>query len=371
MKIEFINLKAQYEAYESEINNAMMHVMKSGHYIMGKEISECEKALAQFCGAPFVFTCANGTDALLLAMMAIDLKAGDEIITTPFTFIAIAEMAALLGVKPVFVDIEADTYNIDVNKIAKAITPKTRAIIPVSLYGQPADMNEINNLALDYSKKNGHKIYVIEDAGQSFGASYQGKRSCNLSELACTSFFPSKPLGCAGDGGAIFTSNEELAKKMESLRIHGQTGRYYHQYIGVNGRCDTLQAALLLVKLKHFSNELEHRQAIAKRYDNQLANLDLVLPFVKPDRVSVYAQYTVRVKNREIVRQNLESKGIPTAVHYPKPLHLQPCFAYLNHQAGDFFVSEQAAAEVLSLPMSAFLTEEEQDYIVMHLKGSV
>src|SRR3990167_5446575 len=312
MQVQFANLKAQYEAYKHEINDTMMRVMKSGHYIMGKEITECEKALAQLSGAPFVFTCANGTDALLLAMMAIDLKAGDEIITTPFTFIAIAEMAALLGVKPVFVDIEADTYNIDVSKIEKAITSKTRAIIPVSLYGQPADMNEINTIAFEYSKTIGHKIYVVEDAGQSFGASYKEKRSCNLSEIACTSFFPSKPLGCAGDGGAIFTSNEHIAKKIEAIRVHGQTGRYYHEYIGVNGRFDTLQAAILLVKLKYFSEELNRRQAIAKRYDVQLAGLDLILPFVKSDRLSVYAQYTVRVKNRESIRHDLESKGIPT-----------------------------------------------------------
>lgn len=363
MKIEFANLEAQYKAYEHEIDQAVKEVLASGQYIMGKQVGEFEQALSDFTGAPYAIGCASGTDALQLALMAIDIKPGDEVITTPFTFIATAEIITLLGAIPVFVDIDPVTYNIAPSKIAEKMTAKTRAIMPVALYGLPADMDEINIIAKEAEKRFGNKVYVIEDAAQSFGATYKGKFSCNLSELACTSFFPAKPLGCAGDGGAVFTSNKDLADKMKAIRVHGQTKRYHHDFIGFNARLDTLQAAILQIKLKHFANEVNERQAIAKRYDAFFAGKDIPTPVINNDRTSVYAQYTIRVKNRAALQEQLTAKGIPTAVHYPKPLHMQPCFQYLGYQLGSFPIAEQAAAEVMSLPMSAFLTKEQQEYI--------
>ena len=363
-KINFIDLQEQYRQYEEEVDSAIKKVCREAKFIMGPQIRELEQKLEEFTGSPNAITCSSGTDALLLALMACDVGPGDEVITTPFTFIATAEVISFLGVKPVFVDIEEKTYNIDPLRIKENITPRTKAIIPVSLYGQPADMDEINELAQE------HGIIVIEDACQSFGSEYKGKKSCDLSKLACTSFFPSKPLGCYGDGGAVFTDDEKMAEKIRSLRVHGQTQRYYHKYVGVNGRLDTIQAAILNVKMDHFEEELESRNVIAKRYSEKLKNVkDLVVPFVKEDRTSVYAQYSVRVKNRDDIAAKLKEAGIPTAIHYPRPLHLQEAYSDLGYKKGDFPVSEIVSEQILSLPMSPFLSDEDQEYIIETVKS--
>lgn len=363
-KINFIDLQAQYRAYENEIDSAIKNVCKEARFIMGPQVLELEKKLEQFTGSPNAITCSSGTDALLLALMACDVGSGDEVITTPFTFIATAEVISFLGAIPVFVDIDETAYNIDPTKIEEKITERTKAIIPVSLYGQPADMDEINILAEK------HNIYVIEDACQSFGSEYKGNKSCNISTLSCTSFFPSKPLGCYGDGGAIFTTDNEMAEKIRSLRVHGQTKRYHHKYIGLNGRLDTIQAAILNVKMDHFEDEISKRHKIAAKYSEKLKNLDgLVVPFVKEDRTSVFAQFSVRVKDRETVVAKLKEAGIPTAIHYPKPLHLQEAYADLGYKKGDFPISEIVSEEILSLPMSPFLSDEDQDYIIETMKS--
>ncbi len=361
MKINFIDLQAQYKAYKNEIDAAIQEVISAANFIMGDEVKKLEEQLAEYIGAKYAISCASGTDALLLALMAIDIKPGDEVITTPFTFIASAEVISFLGAKPVFVDIDEKTYNISPIEIEKAITPKTKAIIPVCLYGQPADMDEINAIAKQ------HNIVVIEDAAQSFGAEYKGKKSCNLSEIGCTSFFPSKPLGCYGDGGAIFTNNQLLAEKMISMRAHGQTKRYYHKYIGINGRLDTIQAAVLIVKLKYLDQEIKARSIVAERYLNALKNSKLILPFIKDDRTSVFAQFSVRGQNRTELINKLKNNDIPTAIHYPMPLHLQEAYWDLGYKKGDFPISEKVSEEIFSLPMSAFISEEEQNYIIENL----
>jgi len=371
MKIHFHDLQTQYLTYKDEINHAIQKVLDSSQFIMGPEIAEFEKLLAKYVGCNHVISCASGTDALLLALMAIDLQPTDEVITSPFTFPAPPEVVALLGAKPVFADIDLQTYNIDSNQIAKKITQNTRAIIPVSLYGQPADMNEINLLAKEFGERFGRKIYVIEDAAQSLGAIYQGRKSGNLSDIGCASFFPSKPLGCYGDGGAVFANDAILAEKMRNIRVHGQIKRYEHKYIGFNCRLDTLQAAILQVKLKYFDDELKKRVSVAQFYDDNLKNADIYLPFIKADRTSVYAQYSIRVKNRTDMIHELNAKNIPTAIHYPKPLHLQECFHYLGYQKGDFPVAEKVATEIMSLPMSAFIRCEEQEYVVNSMKKIV
>lgn len=368
MKIDLHDLKSQYHEYKDEINTAVQGVLESCQFIMGPQVHDFEQALGRYLGCQNVITCASGTDALLLALMGIDIKPGDEIITAPFTFIATAEVICLLGGKPVFVDIQEDTYNIDAAKIEEKITEKTRAVIPVSLYGQPADMDEINAIAERYSQQFDRKIYVIEDAAQSLGAEYKGRKSGNLSDIGCISFFPTKPLGCYGDGGALTVHDDLLAEKIKSLRVHGQTKRYYHKHIGINGRLDTLQAAILQVKLKYFDKELQQRRAIADYYAKLLGDIGIQLPVVKSDRTSVYAQYSIRLQQREYISEFLKAKNIPTAVHYPRPLHLQECFSYLNHGVGDFPVSEKIATEIMSLPMSAFLTEIQQKYIANALQ---
>ncbi|HLF67598.1 MAG TPA: DegT/DnrJ/EryC1/StrS family aminotransferase, partial [Gammaproteobacteria bacterium] len=331
MQIPFINLQAQYQAYQAQINQVIHTVLESGQYIMGPQIEELEKNLARFVGSEYAITCSNGSDAQLLALMAINVKPGDEVITTPFTFVSTASMIALLGAIPVFVDITADTFHINPDKISEKITAKTKAIIPVSIFGQVADMDEINAIALLGQQKYGQKIYVIEDAAQSFGAEYKGKKSGHLSDMAYTSFFPSKPLGCYGDGGALFTDDAALADKLKKLRLHGQSQRYQHQFIGINGRLDTLQAAILNVKLNHFPKECVARAALGERYTRLLnASKNIVCQGLKSDRTSVYAQYSVLSPQRAQILEGLAAKGIPTAIHYPKPLHLQACFADLN-----------------------------------------
>ncbi|MBU1658767.1 DegT/DnrJ/EryC1/StrS family aminotransferase [bacterium] len=364
MKINFIDLQAQYLAYQREIDSEVLEVFSSAQFIGGEKLNKLENSLSTYTGAKHAIGCSSGTDALLLALMALDIGAGDEVITTPFTFIATAEVIALLGAKSVFVDIQNDTYNIDPSKIENVITEKTKAIIPVSLYGQCADMDAINAIA----KK--HNLPVIEDACQSFGATYKGKKSCNLSTIGCTSFFPSKPLGAYGDGGAIFTNDDDLATKMRMLLNHGQNERYKHKYIGINGRLDAVQAAILNVKLKHFEKEVQAREEIGARYSDILEDSGVTTPKIREENTSVYAQYSIRVKDRDAMVAKLSAKEIPTAVHYPVPLHLQEAFANLGYKAGDFPISEAVATQIMSLPMSPYLTEAQQDYIADAIKGS-
>jgi UDP-2-acetamido-2-deoxy-ribo-hexuluronate aminotransferase len=363
MKINFIDLQAQYQEYKAEIDKEVGEAFASAGFIGGPKLDSLEKNLANYTGAKHTIGCSSGTDALLLALMALDIKAGDEVITTPFTFIATAEVIAFLGAKPVFVDIDEKTYNIDAAKIEAVITKNTKAIIPVSLYGQCADMDAINAIAEK------HNICVIEDACQSFGADYKGKKSCALSHIGCTSFFPSKPLGAYGDGGAIFTDDDALATKMRMLLNHGQNERYKHKYIGINGRLDAVQAAILDVKLRYFDKEVKLRQEIGEKYSQLLSDADVITPAIEDERTSVYAQYSIRVKDRTAMVAKLSEKSIPTAVHYPMPLHLQEAFVYLGYKAGDFPISEKVSQEIMSLPMSPYLTNEQQEFIVAAIKG--
>jgi UDP-2-acetamido-2-deoxy-ribo-hexuluronate aminotransferase len=360
--MQFTDLKTQYAALKSSVDARIQRVLDHGQYIMGPEVAELEGQLAAFTGSRHCITVASGTEALLIALMALDLQPGDEVITTPFTFAATAEMIVLAGCKPVFVDIEADTCNIDAGLIEAKITQRTRAIMPVSLYGQVADMAPINAIAAR------HGLAVIEDAAQSFGALYQGRRSCALSTFGATSFFPSKPLGCYGDGGALFTDDDRLAQAAREIRVHGQSGRYHHTRLGVGGRLDTLQAAVLLAKLERFGWELERRAAIGARYRAGLTGVEQIS--LRPDRDSVYAQFTVMVAQRADVQARLKAAGVPTAVHYPRPLNQQP--AYARYCCPDCCpVSSRLAARVLSLPMSADLSEVDQDRVVQTLRQSL
>ena len=379
MKIDFANLQYQYQLYKDEIDEAIAKVLNNASYIMGDAVTELEENLCNFTNAKNAVTCSSGTDALLLAMMALDIKPGDEVITTPFTFIATAETIALLGAKPVFVDIDEETYNIDVSKIEEKISPKTKAIMPVSLYGQPADLDKINKIVANILKTTNQKLYTIVDGAQSFGATYKGKTEVHHCDIYTTSFFPAKPLGCFGDGGAVLTNNDELATKMKMLRVHGQDRRYHHKYIGLGARMDTIQCAITNVKLKHYDKDLKLRQKVAQKYNEVFNSLFLVsskeanqkpiLPKIKPDRTSVFAQYSIRVKNRDEIQQKLKTSNqkpethIPTAVHYPMPLHLQECFSYLNYKKWDFPVAEKVSSEILSLPMNPYLADNEIEYI--------
>lgn len=363
--MDFIDLKTQQARIKPQIDAGIAKVLAHGQYIMGPEIAALEKQLAAFTGAKHCLTLANGTDALLIALMALGVKAGDEVITSPFTFIATGEMIALIGAKPVFVDIDEKTYNIDPKKIAAAITPQTKAIMPVSLYGQCTDADAINAIAAK------HNLPVIEDAAQSFGAEYRGRKSCNLTTIGCTSFFPSKPLGCYGDGGAVFTNDDTLAQQMSYVRLHGQDRRYHHPVVGINGRMDTLQAAILLPKLAIFPEEVRLREKIGKRYSSLLAAKGIKTPYVEAHNLSVYAQYTILVENRDAVQKKLQERGIPTAVHYPIPLNLQPVFAHLGQPRGSFAVSERIAEQVISLPMHPYLSEKDQDAIVAAVVAAV
>jgi UDP-2-acetamido-2-deoxy-ribo-hexuluronate aminotransferase len=361
--MEFVDLKAQYAALKDRIAQRIQAVLDHGQYIMGPEVKELEDRLAAYSGATHCITVASGTEAILISLMALGLKPGDEVITTPFTFAATAEMIVLLGAKPVFVDIEHDTCNIDASLIERAVTPRTRAIMPVSLYGQVADMDEINAIAARHGD-----IPVIEDAAQSFGATYKGRKSCNLSTLACTSFFPSKPLGCYGDGGAIFTNDDALAQACREIRVHGQSARYTHTRVGVGGRMDTLQCAIVLAKLERFEWELARRKQLGARYHALLPSVGIERLAVRADRDCTWAQYTVFVDDRPNVQQALQAEGIPTAVHYPKPLHHQSAYApFCGSDACP--ASGQAARRVLSLPMSADLGEAQQNRVVAALAG--
>lgn len=358
--IEFIDLKTQQARIKDKIDAGIQRVLNHGQYILGPEVIELENRLAVFVGAKYCISCANGTDALQIAQMALGIGPGDEVITPGFTYIATAETVALLGAKPVYVDIDPRTYNLDPQLLEAAITPRTKAIIPVSLYGQCADYDAINAIAAK------HGIPVIEDAAQSFGASYKGKRSCNLTTIACTSFFPSKPLGCYGDGGAIFTNDEALATVIRQIARHGQDRRYHHVRVGVNSRLDTLQAAILLPKLEIFEEEIKQRQHVAKKYDEilKVAGYEAI-PYIESYSTSVYAQYTIRVQDREGIQERLKAAGIPTAVHYPIPLNKQPAVADAD---ASLPVGDRVALEVISLPMHPYLTEAQQSTVVMALR---
>lgn len=361
MSIPFIDLMKQYQALKPQIHERMDAVLTHGQYIMGPEVQELESKLALYTGAKHCVTVASGTEALLISLMALGIGPGDEIITTPFTFVATAEVIVLLGAKPVYVDVEPDTCNIDARGIEAKITPRTKAIMPVSLYGQTPDMGEINAIAAKYGN-----IPVIEDAAQSFGATYKGAKSCNLSTIGCTSFFPSKPLGCYGDGGAIFTSDDSLAQICREIRVHGQSKRYVHSRIGVGGRMDTLQCAIVLAKLERFEWEVEQRTLIGARYNALFDEAGISRVQQRAERTSVFAQYTIFVDDREQQQARLSEAGIPTAVHYPVPLNAQPAYEHLCCPECTP-VSQLVAKRVISLPMGPDLTEQTQCFVVERL----
>jgi len=359
--MKFIDLSKQYQSYKTDIDAQIKEVVDNTAFIMGKKVSELEATLAKWTNTQYAVGCSSGTDALLLALMAIDIRPGDEIITTPFTFIATAEVISFLGAKPIFVDIKEDTYNIDPAKIESAISEKTKAIVAVDVFGQCADYDAINAIAQK------HQLLVIEDAAQSFGATYKNRPACSLADFGCTSFFPAKPLGCFGDGGMVFTNNEEAAEIMKSLRVHGKgTHKYDNVRIGLNARLDTLQAAVLLAKIAHFSKEVEARNTIAARYTEALQST-VGTPIVAEGNTSVYAQYSIRVKDRGGLIEFLKSENIPTAIHYPKPLHLQSAFKNLGYGASDFPVAEKISEEIVSLPMHPFLEVQDQDFIIQRI----
>ena len=357
--MQFIDLKTQYQSVKEKVQKNINKVLDHGQYIMGPEIAELEKILAEYTGVKHCVTISSGTDALLISMMALNIGPGDEVITTPFSFIATAETIALLGAKPVFVDIDERTYNIDPDLIESAITKKTKAIMPVSLYGQCADYDAINAIA------DKHNIPVIEDGCQSFGANYKGKKSCGITTIGCTSFFPSKPLGCYGDGGAIFTDSDDLATIIQQVRNHGQDRRYHHARIGVNGRFDTIQAAVLLAKMDIFEQEVAARAEIGKRYSELLADV-VTVPYIEEGNTSVYAQYTIQVDNRDHFTSKLKEADIPTAVHYPIPLNRQPA---LKQDDISIPVSDRLSERVVSLPMHPYLDEVEQNMVVESVKS--
>ena len=362
--MQFIDLKTQYRRYQADIDARMRVVMEHGHYVMGPEIAEVERVLADYVGVKHCLTVASGTDSLEIALRALEIGAGDEVITVPFTWISSAEVIGLVGAKPVFVDIEPATYNLDINRLEAAITPRTKAIMPVSLFGQMPDYDRINAIAAR------HGIPVIEDGAQSFGASQRGRRSCGVTLIGSTSFFPAKPLGCYGDGGALFANDDALTEKMRAIRTHGGVKRHHHPYLGMNGRFDTLQAAVLLAKLPQFDWEVGERARIGNRYNELLADCSVV-PVSQPGNTHVYAQYTLRVPDRDKLGEALKGEGIPTAVYYPKCLHEQPVFASLGYQWGDFPESERASRAVISLPMHPFLAEADQARVVAAVRRAL
>ncbi|HEB8061804.1 TPA: DegT/DnrJ/EryC1/StrS aminotransferase family protein [Campylobacter coli] len=356
--MNFINLQAQYLKYKEEIDSEIASVLSSSSFIGGAKLNEFETNLAQYTHVQHAIGCSSGTSALYLALRALDIKQGDEVIVPSFTFIATAEMVALLGAKPVFVDINLDNFNIDFELLKNAISPKTKAIIAVSMFGQMSNLQELNTFC---ESKN---ISLIEDGAQSFGASFKGEKSCSIAKISCTSFFPSKPLGAYGDGGAIFCNDEGIAKNLRILLNHGQTDRYKHEFIGINARLDTLQAAILNVKLKHLDEEINKRQEIAKFYNENLTNCQI--PKIDKNAISAYAQYSVLVEDRARVIKAFEKANIPYAIHYPTPLHKQPCFSEFSHLKLE--KSEFASEHILSLPFSAFLSQSEQESVIKIFK---
>ena len=357
MIMDFVDLHSQQKLLKTNIDKRIKKVLSHGKYILGPEVQELEENLANFIGAKHCITCANGTDALLIALIALGVKEGDEVITPSFSYIAAAEMISLLKARPVFVDVSLKTFNLKKSDLSQAITSKTKAIIPVSLFGQCPDMDEINKIASNFS------IPVVEDAAQSFGAKYKNKFSCNLSLISCTSFFPSKPLGCYGDGGALFTNNEDLAIKIKQICRHGQKERYHHIRLGMNSRLDTLQAAILLAKLEIYPNEVISRNKIAQNYDGLFTEIGFSsIPYIESYNKSVYAQYTIKVPQRVEIQNILKENNIPTAVYYPLPIHKQPVF--LSKSKESLKNAEQLSKEVISLPMHPYLKMEDQEKIV-------
>ena len=365
--VEFIDLKAQYQSLKKQIDARIEKVLHHGQYIMGEEVRELEERLESYTESHHCISVSSGTDALFISLLSLGVTCGDEVITTPFTFVSTAEVIGLLGATPVFVDIEPDTCNINAKLIEQAITPRTKAIIPVSLYGQIADMNEINAIAARHGD-----IPVIEDGAQSFGATYFGQKSCNLSTIGCTSFFPSKPLGCYGDGGAIFTNNSSLATEMRNIRVHGQERRYHHTSIGVGGRMDTLQCAVLLAKLEKFEWEIQRRILLGQQYLSLIDGLAGVETLVVRDqRTCVWGQFTISLSDRDRVSSELKKEGIPTSVHYPVPLHRQPAYKDICRIAGDLSVADSVAEKVLSLPIHPYLDNSTQTRIVDALSRAI
>jgi UDP-2-acetamido-2-deoxy-ribo-hexuluronate aminotransferase len=357
--MQFIDLKSRHNLIADKINSRIQKVMDHGQFILGPEVRELEHKLAEYTGSKHCVTVSSGTDSLLIALMALGVGAGDEVITVPYTWISTAEVVALLGAKPVFVDIRADTWNMDETQVEASITDKTKAIMPVSIYGQCSDMDAINAIAEKYN------LPVIEDAAQSFGATYKGKKSCNLSTIGSTSFFPSKPLGCYGDGGALFTNDNDLAEKFLWIRVHGQERKHHHPILGLNGRMDTLQAAILLEILEVFPDEVAKRQNLGQTYSESLSHLEgLTTPMIGEHNTSVYAQYTILSDQREEIQRSLKEKDIPSVSYYSVPLHLHPVFENLGHKTGNFPVAEKVANQCLSLPMSPYLTQENQSKVI-------
>jgi len=357
MNIEMVDLKGQYKKIQTEIEIAVLDVLHSGRFIGGPVVASFEREAAEYLGTKHAIGCASGTDALMVAMMALDIKPGDEIITSPFTFAATAETIALLGAVPVYVDIDERTYNIDSSKIEHAITPKTRAIIPIHLFGQPAAMDEI--MAISHA----HSVPVIEDAAQAFGAEYKGKKACTFGTISCVSFYPSKNLGAYGDAGLIVTNNDSLSAKIRAICNHGQGKTYYHDIIGVNSRLDAIQAAILRVKLKYLDEWNAARRTAAGMYDFQFASSDIILPYCNEFAKHIYHQYSIRVPNREYVIAYLKEQAIPYMIYYPVPLHLQPAYGGNSGKKGQFHIAESTAESILSLPMHSELTEEQVEYI--------
>lgn len=362
--MQFIDLGQQYQNYKAEIDGAIQAVLDHGQYIKGPEHHALEEALSAYTRAKYCVGCENGTTAIEVALRALGIGPGDEVITVAFSYFATAETIVIVGATPVFIDVDEKTYNLNPALIEAAITDKTKAIITVSLYGQCSDVDAINQIAEK------HGLPVIEDAAQSFGASYHGRKSCNLTTIATTSFFPSKPLGCYGDGGACFTNDETLANKMRQIVNHGQSKRYVHETFGLNARLDTLQAAILLAKLKHLDDEIEARQQVAAWYKKYLAD-HVVTPFIEPHNMSVYGQYTVLVENRDQVQARLKEKGIPTAVHYPIPMHKQPAFKGLPAEKTVLPISEKLSDQVMSLPFHPFMKEEDVQQVANALIESL
>ncbi len=368
-RIDFIDLKAQQLRIRASLEQRIKKVMDHGAYIMGPEIAELEDRLARYVGVKHCVVCASGTDALLMPLMAYGLKPGDAVFTSPFTFIATAEVVALLGATAVFVDIDPRTYNIDPAKLEEEIQKflknnpgkKARGVIPVDLFGQTAEYDPIETIAKRYN------LFVLQDAAQSFGATYKGRKAGSMGDIAATSFFPAKPLGCYGDGGAVFCSDDAMEQKLRSIRVHGQgSDKYNNVRIGINGRLDTMQAAVLLAKMEIFDEEIRLRNAVAARYTEKLGRAAAV-PFVAKECVSVWAQYSVLVEHRESTLGKLRSRGVPTAIYYPKPLHLQEAFRNLGYKRGDFPVSERIADSIFSIPMHPYLEKDVQDYIVQSI----
>jgi len=366
MKVPLIDLVRQYRTLKSEIDAAIRGVVESGRFIGGPGVEALEEEVAQYLGARYAIGVASGTDALWLSLMALGIGPGDEVITTPFTFVATAEAIALLGARPVFVDIDLRTYCIDPERIEAAITPHTKAILPVHIFGQPVDWDPIEEIAKKYD------LFLIEDGAQAIGAEYRGRKACSLGHMGCLSFFPTKNLGAYGDGGMITTDDPEMADRLRVLRVHGAEEKYVHKFLGTNSRLDAIQAAVLRVKLPHVDRWNARRREIAALYDELLREVDVVVtPHVRSGCIHVYHQYSVRVPDRDKVRKRLAEAGVATAVHYPIPLHLQEAFGYLGYKEGDFPVAEKVSREVLSLPMFPELTDEEICYVAEQLKKAL